>query len=1083
MRDLVALSTLPSVWINADSAGVVRGLAEVLTRLLSLDLVYVRVEERAGRPALEAARTRHRTESGERTSAIGHALEPWLRREETDLPGTIANPVGDGTIRLMVFPIGHDQDHGLLAAGCSRPDFPTDTERLLLGVAVNQAAGVFQRKESEWQLLRSERELSDFFENASVGLHWVGADGTIVRVNQAELDLLGYSLPEYVGRSIAEFHADKDVIADILRRLAVGEAIRDYEARMVCKDGSIKHVRIDSSALMEGDRLVHTRCFTRDVTDRRRAEETLRKQSEWLRVTLASIGDAVITTDTEGRVTSMNPVAQALTGWSEEEGRGRPLDDVFRVRNELTGQPVENPAARALRAGAIVGLANHTLLVGRDGSERAIDDSAAPIQDDEGTVLGVVLIFRDVTDGRRAVESRLLLSAIVESSEDAIISRDLDGTIVSWNKGAERLYGYTADEVIGRPLAMLVPPDHPDELPDLMERLARGERVEHFETVRLRKDGGRVDVSLTISPVRDAEGRIVGASKIARDITEQKREEQRTRFLADASASLAELTDFESTLQRIAALAVPAFADLCAVDVPDADGSVRRLAITCADPAKEKAVEDLRRFPPRPTDGAGIMKVLRTGVAEWRETVPDSVLQEIAQGGEHLRVLRDLGLKSYICVPLLSRARMLGVLSFAMAESGRSYRPGDLRAAEDLASRAAIAVENASLLAALRESDQRKDEFLAVLAHELRNPLAPVRNALQLLQLKGPPTPELQWARQVIDRQVHQMTHLVDDLLDVSRIRSGKIELRRERVELATVVHSAVETSRPLIEKWGHELTVSIPPEPIYLDADVTRLSQVLLNLLNNAGKYTEPGGRIALLAERDGDQVLIRVKDTGIGIPQQMLTRIFDMFTQIGQPLDRSQGGLGIGLTLVKRLTEIHGGSVEARSPGPGKGSEFILRLPMADHVESPEPLQAASEERASTPSSRILVVDDSVDAAESLAMLLRFAGHQVETAHDGLAAVEAASRFQPDIVLLDIGLPKMNGYDAGRRIREAQGDGVILIALTGWGQDQDRLRSKEAGFDHHMTKPISFDALQDLLARTAALRAAPGEQRDSAV
>jgi PAS domain S-box-containing protein len=688
-----------------------------------------------------------------------------------------------------------------------------------------------------------------------------------------------------------------------------------------------------------------------------------------------------------------------------------------------------------------------------------------------------------VTEARRAVESRLLLSAIVESSDDAIISRDVDGTIVSWNNGAERLYGYTADEVIGRPLAMLVPPDHPEELPDLMERLARGERVEHFETVRLRKDGGRVDVSLTISPVRDAEGRLVGASKIARDITAQKREEQRTRFLADASAILAELTDFESTLQRIAALAVPAFADLCTVDVRDADGSVRRLAVTSADPAKKTLVEELWRFPPRPTDKAGIMRVLRTGAAEWSQTVPDSLLQELAHDGEHLRVLRDLGRKSYISVPLLSRGRTLGVLSFAMAESGRSYRAGDVRAAEDLANRAAIAIENASLLSALRESDQRKDEFLAVLAHELRNPLAPLKNALQLLQLKGPPTPELQWARQVIERQVSQMTHLVDDLLDVSRIRSGKIELRKQKVELAAVVHSAVETSRPLIEKWGHELTVTIPPEPIYLDADLTRLSQVLLNLLNNAGKFTEPGGRIALLAERDGDQVLIRVKDTGIGIPPQMLTRIFEMFTQIGHPLDRSQGGLGIGLTLVKRLTEIHGGSVEARSPGPGKGSEFIVRLPAAGGGETWEAPRAAGQETASTPPSRVLVVDDSPDAADSLAMLLRFSGHQVETAHDGLEAVEAASRFQPDIVLLDIGLPKLNGYDAGRRIREALGDRVVLIALTGWGQDQDRARSKEAGFDHHMTKPISFDALEDLLARTVIPRRALQEPRDSVV
>jgi CheY-like chemotaxis protein/two-component sensor histidine kinase len=368
-------------------------------------------------------------------------------------------------------------------------------------------------------------------------------------------------------------------------------------------------------------------------------------------------------------------------------------------------------------------------------------------------------------------------------------------------------------------------------------------------------------------------------------------------------------------------------------------------------------------------------------------------------------------------------------------------------------------------VAALKESDRRKDEFLAMLAHELRNPLAPIRSAAQVLRVKGSTLPELQWARDVIDRQVQQMTRLIDDLLDVSRITRGKIELRKEQVDLATVVSSAVEASRPLIEKWGHQLTVMIPEEPVHLDADLTRLSQALSNLLNNAAKYTDKGGQIWLTAERQSDHVLIRVKDTGIGIPTEMLPRIFEMFKQVDRSLERSEGGLGIGLTLVQRLVEMHGGSVEAHSPGVGQGSEFVLRLPLVAKSES-LPRVPDRQNSTSPVSCRILVVDDNQDSVDSIAILLRAMGNEVHTAQDGLEAVAAAAEFQPEVVLLDLGLPKLNGFDAARSIREQPGGPErVLIALTGWGQEKDCRRSKEAGFDHHLTKPIDFDVLRELL------------------
>jgi PAS domain S-box-containing protein len=371
-------------------------------------------------------------------------------------------------------------------------------------------------------------------------------------------------------------------------------------------------------------------------------------------------------------------------------------------------------------------------------------------------------------------------------------------------------------------------------------------------------------------------------------------------------------------------------------------------------------------------------------------------------------------------------------------------------------------------LEALQEADRRKDEFLATLAHELRNPLAPIRNGLQVLRLaKDQPRVEEQ-ARGMIERQVQQMVRLIDDLLDLSRISRGKFELRRERVALAMVLQNAMETSRPLIEQSGHELTLSLPPEPVFVDADVTRLAQVFANLLNNAAKYTERGGEIRLAVEPRDGEVVVRVRDTGVGIPAAMLPQVFEMFTQVDRSLERSQGGLGIGLSIVKRLVEMHGGTVEARSEGHGRGTELVVRLPvLAPAAEAPRPLGDGEEPAAAPVRRRVLVTDDNEDSAASLAMMLEFMGNEVRTAHDGVEAVETAAAFRPDVILLDIGMPRMNGYDACREIRQQPwSGGIAIVALTGWGQDEDKRRSREAGFDHHLVKPVEPVALERLLA-----------------
>ncbi len=367
----------------------------------------------------------------------------------------------------------------------------------------------------------------------------------------------------------------------------------------------------------------------------------------------------------------------------------------------------------------------------------------------------------------------------------------------------------------------------------------------------------------------------------------------------------------------------------------------------------------------------------------------------------------------------------------------------------------------------LLEADRRKNEFLATLAHELRNPLAPIRNAVQILLLSGLEGPKLQWATDVIDRQVGQMTRLVDDLLEVSRITTGKLEVRKETLELADVIREAVETSQPLIEQDGHQLTVNLPPEPVIVSVDMIRMAQVFSNLLNNAAKYTEPGGRISINLQAYGDHAVVSVKDSGTGISADILPHIFEMFMQADRNVHRSQGGLGIGLTLVKQMVELHGGSVEARSAGAGKGSEFIVRLPTVP-ARSPlaQPPEGSGTAGKATPH-RILVVDDNEDSANTLGQMLQILGHQVRVAHDGLAAIEAAGEFRPEAILLDIGMPKLDGYETCRRIRgHAWGQQMILIALTGWGQDEDRRRTHEAGFDHHLVKPVEAAALVKVLA-----------------
>ena len=604
-----------------------------------------------------------------------------------------------------------------------------------------------------------------------------------------------------------------------------------------------------------------------------------------------------------------------------------------------------------------------------------------------------------------------------------------------------------------------------------MVRAQGGETVVGEEMELLLRDRSRLTIRVNAGPIRVGE-ELVAAVVAYHDITDRKTTEQAARFLADASAVLAGLVDYETTLQKVACLAVPNFADWAVVDIAELDGSIKRLAVAHVDPSKvELAMEVHRRYPPDPASPHGAVNVLRTGKSAFIHEITDELLVSGARNEEHLQLLRELGLRSYMCVPLLIRGEILGVLGFVAAESGRLYNEHDLAVAEDLASRAAIAIENARLYGELKEADRMKNEFLATLAHELRNPLAPIRNALHLMREPALDGDSNEAERAMAERQVVHLTRLIDDLMDVARISQGKIELQKQVVDLAAIVNQAVETARPQIDGRRHRVIVRLPAEVIWLEGDPTRLEQILWNLLNNAAKYSEPGCQIDLVVELDRLEAVLRVRDTGIGIKPELLPRIFEMFIQDGDHRDHACGGLGIGLSLVRTLVEMHGGSITAHSDGPGLGSEFVVRLPVASITPAnsrPAKTSGVKQGRGLT-RRRILVVDDNADAARSLARLLtRLYEQEVRVANDGPEALVVAGEFRPELVLLDIGLPGMSGYEVAEQLRRLpEHERILIVALTGWGQEDDRRRSLAAGIDHHLVKPVDPEDLLALLAK----------------
>jgi PAS domain S-box-containing protein len=1256
------------------------------------------------------------------------------------------------------------------------------------------------RKKAERALRESEHRSRAIVEHAPVGISERDLEGRFTDANPRFCEITGYTRDELLGKHFAEI-THPDEVAEEQRQfksIAVGE-IPSYmlEKRYVRKDGSTVWVNTVVSVVRDAEgRPRRAVGVVQDITDRKRADETLRASREELRVTLASIGDAVAVTDAQGRVVFLNNAAQDLTGWGQQEAAGRQLEEVFRIVDETTRWPAEAPVKRALRGGSGVGPTSQAVLLRRAGHEVPIEDSAAPIKGPDGKVTGAVLVFRDVTERRKTAdalrERERFIGRVLDTTPEVVYVYDVaERRIIFINGQVKRTLGVTPDEVRDLRQQFFARYYHPDDRDRLRDPAARyhgaadgqileaeyrmrhadgtwhwfanreivfmrdpggaprqvlgvtaditarkraqeavreseerfrlmadsapvmiwvngpegcqfvnraytdfvgvsegellgagwacfahpedhdayvqaytkaaaarapfaaevrfrrhdgeyrwlrsqgvprftpaGEYLGHVggcvditdrkhaeealrageERLRLALDAGRTGIwdwdvrnnrmiwserlyelfgvkpgeigtraedftklahpedlgrvneairralqqrepyQLEFRVVRpdgevrwhatsgrvlyDDAGRPVRMLGATIDITDRKRAEERFRFLAEFGATLAAAgLEHETALRAAARLVVPTLGDYCIIHLAGDDGDIRQVAEAHVDPTKEELLRQIPHvYRPLANPRSRIPEVIRTGEPDFVPEPPTEIAESFTPDPEPRRIFRALGPKSWMTVPLAARGRNLGCLSLVYSDSGRRYREDDLHFAAELARRAALAVDNARLYAEVREADRRKDEFLAVLAHELRNPLAPVRNSLEILRRAGQDPAVLGEALEVMERQLGHLIRLVDDLLDVSRITKGKIVLNKKPVELATVVRSAVEASQPLVDSKGHHLSVTLPTLPVWLDADLTRLAQVVSNLLNNSARYTPPGGRIELSADvigggrpdkeihgppdkdtrahddtvlgtqsppsstsvaglaalpasvlphapagegRPGGEVVIRVRDNGVGIPSEMLPVVFDMFAQADRPLERSQGGLGIGLTLVKRLVEMHGGAVEARSDGPGQGSEFIVRLPALSVGEGNAPRAEAGvlwEEQpaaAAGQGKHVLIVDDNHDAADSLAAMLRLMGCGVRVAYDGPTALEMARHSPPELMVVDLAMPTVDGYEVARRARQApELSGVVLVALTGWGQPEDRRRSADAGFDHHLTKPADPRALEAILA-----------------
>ncbi|HEX8473473.1 MAG TPA: PAS domain S-box protein [Pyrinomonadaceae bacterium] len=923
-------------------------------------------------------------------------------------------------------------------------------------------------------------------------------EGIITSWNRGAERLFGYTPEEVIGKPVTvlipDDHLDEE--PGILARIRAGKRVEHYETVRLRKDGTLIDISLTVSPIRKPDgTIIGASKIARNVTEQRRAEDTLRAQAE----VISQAYDAIFLRDASNSITLWNRGAERTYGYTEEEALGHSPHELLKT---VPPVPLEEIYESLRREGYWEGELLHTR---KDGEQLVVETRWATVRDGRGQIASVLEITRDVTERKRAEVRLLQAAAIIENSDDAIISKDLDGIILSWNPGAERLYGYTAAEAVGQSVTMLIPSDRQDEEPHILGQIRRGERVHHYETVRRRKDGTFLDVSLTVSPVRDTEGRVIGASKIARDITARKRAEEQVREQAEVIETvnrLGQTLSGELDLHKLVQAVTDAATELTGAhfgsffyNVLNEEGGSYMLYTLSGVP-----LEAFQHFPmPRATDLFGpTFRGEGTIIIDDVHLDPrfgkNSPYYGMPEG--HLPVV------SYLAVPVISRSgEVYGGLFFGDPKEG-VFNEHVARIVEGLAAQAAVAMDNARLFEAVQraraeaeksaaekerlyreaqESSRLKDEFLATVSHELRTPLTAILGWAHMLRTGQYNGDSATKALETIERNARSQSQLIDDLLDVSRIITGKLRIDVRPVDPNSFIEAAIEAVRPAAEAKGVRVQKIMDTGVVSVSGDPVRLQQVMWNLLSNAIKFTPRGGRVQVRLERVNSHVEIAISDTGAGIKTDFLPYVFDRFRQADGRTTRQHGGLGLGLSIVRHLVELHGGSVRAESGGEGEGATFTVLLPVAPvYHRGDVDARVHPATRDTLPSYecpdrldglKVLVVDDEPDTRELLQAGLGRCGAQVQVAGSVAEALEAIRADAPDLLISDIGMPDADGYELIRRVRELSvddGGKVSAIALTAYARVEDRMQALRAGYQMHVPKPVE---LAELVAVAASL------------
>jgi PAS domain S-box-containing protein len=914
--------------------------------------------------------------------------------------------------------------------------------------------------------VKAEEELRLVAEVAGLGAIRIDYAADTATPDATAADLFGLEAGVSVPRAVvhSRFHADdRD---EVMRRMRAsfdphGPGGFAMEHRVVLPDGTMRWLSVRKQVTfgeVDGVRRPTSAVLAAvDVSARRATELRLEESFALLDSLMRNAPVGLSYHDRELRIVRINDYLAAINGLPVEAHIGRRVAEVV-----PDVWPRLEPLYRSALAGdPVVGVEVEGEVASAPGERRHYVVSCYPVRTADA-ILGIGVVVADITARKRAEaelnSSQQRLAAVLDATPALVYHMDADDRFVLVNRRFESLFGVTAEGVRGLTPYALFSAEIADAFVMNNRRVREEGRPLTFEEVAPHADGLHFYTSEK-APVVD-DGVPVGVVGVSTDITIRRRAEDRTRLLSDAAAVLLSTDEPDVLLRGVFEKIAPAFdLDMYFDFMLDEAGAGLRLASSAG--VTDDTARALQRLPFGQHMCGMVALSRRPAYASHVQTSDDP----------QVALVRGIGIRAYACNPLLSGNTLLGTLSFGSRRRDE-FSVEELGFFSTISRYVSAAYERLRLVNELREADRKKDEFLATLAHELRNPLAPIRTGVQVMKLSAGNASMVERSRAMIERQVHQMAHLIDDLMDVSRISMGKVVLQKSRLRLADAVRDAVDISRPLLEAAGHDFTLELPADALVVDGDHTRLTQVFGNLLNNAAKYTARGGRVRLAVRRDGEEAVVVVEDSGVGIPAHMLGRVFDMFTQVDRSLERSQGGLGIGLNIVRRLVELHGGSITAASDGPDRGSTFTVRLPAVPVAETSHGTNGnGAAVKPSATRRRILVVDDNTDGAESLALMLGMMGHDTRTAHDGVEAVTMAEAFRPHLILMDIGMPRLSGLEACVRIRaEPWGRSMVLVAQTGWGQDADRQQAARAGFDMHLIKPVSPVDLTRLLEELPA-------------